>query len=175
MSYLVKKNNARTTINQPGGLNDSDATVIVTDASQLPSTFDYLITIWDSDNHDDPTDDSNREICKVTGVSGNTLTIERGQEDTVAKSHSNRNTVACLITAGHFTEIEDAIDNVSGGVSTLFVQQYGSDDLVPADEYFGQGGGFEVDSNGDLIPKTTVEYDFFFEYDDNDDLIPRTS
>jgi len=109
MPYLLKENNAHSTINQVGGLTLVDTELIVSDASSFPATGDFLITIWDSDTYPDPTDDSGREIIKVTGVAGNTFTIERGQEDTVASKHTNGTIVAMLITAGTFEEIEESI------------------------------------------------------------------
>jgi len=145
MSYLRKANNAKTTLN--GGINSSVTELVVTDATDFSDSGDFLITLWDSDTYNDPTDDSNREICKVTGVSGNTFTIERAQEDTTAHSHSNGAMVAMLITAGHFTEIEDAITA-------------------------NAGSAFDVDINGDLEPSLTVNTDEYYEYDSNEDLMP---
>lgn len=111
--FLRKKNNAKTSINQVGGLDAIATSLIVADASQLPDSGDFLITIWDKATYPDPTDDSNREIIKVTNVSGNTLTIERGQEDTSPSAHSNGHAVEMLITAGTFQEIETAISTSS--------------------------------------------------------------
>ena len=109
MAFLRKKNCARTTINQVGGINSTDLSVIVTDASELPDSGDFLLTIWDKVNFPDPCDDTNAEIVKVTAVSGNTLTIERGQEDTVGKVHANAQAVEMLITAGTLEEIENML------------------------------------------------------------------
>lgn len=113
--FLSKKNNARTVINQTGGINASTTSMTVADASQLPSSSDFVVTIWDNTTHPDPSDDSNSEIVKVTGISGNILTIERGQEDTIGKAHANGQAVQNLITAGTFEEIEDAINILSPG------------------------------------------------------------
>jgi len=107
--FLLKENNAKTIINQIGGINASDLTVVVADASQFPNTGDFLVTIWNNTAYPNPSDDTNTEIIKVTGVSGNTLTIERGQEDTVGVAHANGQATQMLITAGHFEEIENAI------------------------------------------------------------------
>jgi len=109
MAFLRKKNHARTTINQIGGLNASALSVVVTDASVLPDSGDFLITIWNKVTYPDPCDDVNAEIVRVTGVSGNTLTIVRGQEDTIGVAHANGHAVEMLITAGTFEEIENAI------------------------------------------------------------------
>ena len=113
--FLRKKNCARTTINQVGGLNASALSFVVADASELPDSGDFLVTIWDKVSFPDPCDDPNSEIAKTTGVSGNTLTIERGQEDTIGKAHANGQAVEMLITAGTFEEIEDEINILSPG------------------------------------------------------------
>lgn len=139
MAFLLKKNCARTTINQTGGINASDLIVIVTDASQLPSTGDFLITIWDKVTYPDPCDDTNQEIVKVTGVSGNTLTIERGQEDTIGKAHANGQAVEMLITAGTFEEIEDEINSLSPGQAVWNEEKTGQID--------GITDSFTTDSN----------------------------
>jgi len=177
MAYLKKANNAHSTINQVGGLTLTDLSLTVTDASSFPDSGDFLMTIWDSVTYPDPTDDSGREIIKVTNVAGNLLTIIRAQEDTVASLHSNGVMVANLITAGTFEELETAIDNVNtSGVNTLFVSQYDDNgDLSPIGEFFGQGGGFELDSAGDIVPKDTSSSpsDYFFDYDSNNDLSPK--
>ena len=46
MVFLRKKNCARTTINQVGGINASALSVVVADASKLPNSGDFLVTIW---------------------------------------------------------------------------------------------------------------------------------
>ena len=109
MAFLLKKNCARTTINQIGGIDDSTSSLIVSDASDFPSTGNFLVTIWDNIIFPNPCDDSDQEIVKVTNVVGNTFTIERGQEDTIGVSHTNSQAVESLITAGIFEEIEDSI------------------------------------------------------------------
>lgn len=107
--FLKKKNCSKTTINQVGGINASDVSLIVSDASSFPSTGDFIATIWDKVSFPDPCDDPNNEIIKVIGVSGNNFTIERGQEDTIGRDHANGRAIEQLITAGIFEEIENAI------------------------------------------------------------------
>ncbi len=109
MAFLKKSNCARTTINQIGGIDSSVTSLTVSNASTFPPTGDFLVTIWDKVTFPDPCDDANVEIIKVTGVSSNTFTIERGQEDTIGVSHSNGQAVEMLITAGILTNIEDEI------------------------------------------------------------------
>jgi hypothetical protein len=60
---------------------DQNATSIVLSGggSSLPAVS-WNATWWNSTDYPDPSDDPNREIVRVTNVSGNTLTIVRGQE-----------------------------------------------------------------------------------------------
>ncbi len=68
-----------TTLN--GAINDSTTTIVLTDASQFPSSGTSFIRIGTED-------------IKYTGVSGNTLTgVERGGRSTTAASHSDGATV----------------------------------------------------------------------------------
>lgn len=115
MAFLKKKNCARSTINQAGGIDSSALSLIVADGSQFPDSGDFLVTIWNKATYPNPCDDSNNEIVKVTARSGNTLTIERGQEDTTSVSHTNGQAVEMLITAGTFVELEDEINALSPG------------------------------------------------------------
>lgn len=115
MSFFLKKNCARTTINQIGGINASDLSLTVLDASSFPSSGDFLATIWDKVSFPDPCDDSNSEIIKVTNVVGNTFTIEREQEDSIGVAHANGQAVEMLITAGTFEELENEINTLSPG------------------------------------------------------------
>lgn len=68
----------------------SGATSIVLqtgDGSRLPSTtggYTYPLTWWNATDYAHPADDPNREIVTVTGLSGDTLTVIRGQESTSA-------------------------------------------------------------------------------------------
>lgn len=109
MAFLKKKNCARTTLSS--GITAGATAMTVVDASQLPSTTDFLVTIWNKTLFPDPCDDPNHEIVRVTGIAGNVLTITRGQENTTGVAHSGGDAVEQLITAGTFEEIETTIDN----------------------------------------------------------------
>jgi hypothetical protein len=78
------KNLASTTLAED--LDDSETGVDVASAMGF-SGGDFRILV-------------DREIMKVTGVSGTTLTVVRGQEGTVATAHSNGATVKHVLTAG---------------------------------------------------------------------------
>jgi len=71
---------------------DTDTTLDVDDASVLPDT-NHLLTLYDS---------TSEEIVKVTGVDtvNNTITVERGQEDTTAQSWDSGTELENRLTAG---------------------------------------------------------------------------
>ena len=78
-------NNSQTSLN--GAINASQTTFTVIDASKLPTQPQFRIRVDD-------------ELMLVTGVSGNTLTVTRGVESTVATSHNNQRVVRHILTAG---------------------------------------------------------------------------
>ena len=82
-------NNAETTINQGGGVDNSTDPVVftVTDGSVFPSTGNFRIRI---DN----------EILLVTSRSTNSITASRAQENTTIAAHSNGSKVTHVLTAG---------------------------------------------------------------------------
>lgn len=63
------------------GIGIPDTTIVVDDASGLPSSFPYNLVI-------DP-DTASVEIVSVTAATVNTLTVVRGREDTTAKVHAS--------------------------------------------------------------------------------------
>lgn len=111
MSFLKKKNCAKTTLSS--AMTTNQTTMTVSDASVFPSSGDFLVTIWNKNSYADPCNDPNMEIVRVTGVSGNILTITRAQESTIGAVHSGSHAVEQLITAGTFEDIETAIDGKS--------------------------------------------------------------
>lgn len=113
--FLKKKNNSRTILSN--GITAASTSMTVADASKLPSTTDFVVTIWDKSLFADPSDDPNTEIVKVTNIVGNVLTITRAQESTSAVIHSGGNAVELLITAGQFQEIETDLDTHTGDTS----------------------------------------------------------
>lgn len=90
MATEVFANNASTTLN--GAINNSVTSLVVTSASQFPSSGNFRIII-------------DSEIMIVTAVSGTTFTVTRNAESTVAASHSNGATVTCILTAGAIAAI----------------------------------------------------------------------
>jgi hypothetical protein len=77
-------NNASTTLN--GAILDTSQSLVVTSASGFPTNPQFRLKI---DN----------EILLVTGVSGTTYTVTRGQEGTSGVGHANGATVTHILTA----------------------------------------------------------------------------
>ena len=87
---LVLANNASTTL--ASGVTNSATSISVASASGFPSISGsqfFYVTLDDA---------TNIEIVKVTGVSGTTFTIVRGQDDTSGTAFSTGTVVAIRIT-----------------------------------------------------------------------------
>ena len=105
MSFSAPKrevfgNNSESTLN--GSINNSTTSVTVTSASSFPSTGNFRVRVED-------------EIMLVTGVSGNTFTVQRGIESTSAASHADGLPIYHILTAGALDQLIK--DNVVGGLS----------------------------------------------------------
>ena len=96
---------------------DSEQTTIdVEDGSIFPSPpNEYNLVIYDAGNFSRASKDPNVEIVRVTDVTDNTLTVERGQEETDASSHPGSAEAFLSITSKMFTDIDQRFDEVSGG------------------------------------------------------------
>lgn len=83
MSLEKFANNATTTLN--GAISSGASSLVVSSATAFPTTPQFRILI-------------DSEILLVTGVSGTTFTVLRGQEDTVAAAHNNGATVEHVLS-----------------------------------------------------------------------------
>jgi len=123
-------------INVAGTHTDTDTTIQLEtgEASELPDPADgeYNLTWWNDTFADHPSDDDNVEIVRVTGVdTGNdTITVQRGREDTTAVAHDNSQAQYRMVlsaTAGLFDQFEDVTNlDGSGGTSGQFLQTDGT-------------------------------------------------
>lgn len=78
-------NDAETTLSS--AIDDSTTSVAVNDASDFPSEGDFRVII-------------ENELMLVTAVSGNTFTVVRGYESTVAAAHAESESIFHIITSG---------------------------------------------------------------------------
>lgn len=86
-------------------MNNSVTSAVVDDASGLPGTFPFNVAL--------DYGGASVEIASCTAVASNVLTLDRGQEDTVATSHSVGAVVAHVATALDFIEANDHINSDS--------------------------------------------------------------
>jgi len=87
-------NNTLTTLTDTGGINDTDTTLNIASAADWPSDGDFRIIV-------------NEEIMLVTAISGTTLTVVRGQDDTDAAAQSEGAAVRIILTAGALNQWAD--------------------------------------------------------------------
>lgn len=102
-SFHKITNNATSTL--AAGLNDSDLSFSVNSGDG--SLFDagvQWVTIGRTATY-------KGEILDITSRTGDTFTVaSRGAQSTVAVSHEAGDLVECLLTAGHLSEMQDAIN-----------------------------------------------------------------
>jgi len=133
--FVVKNNVGSTVADDPLAQSATTLHVPTGEGSNFPSTFPFMLTIWDNTTYPDPGNDPGMEIVKCTGRSNDTLTIVRAQEDTSDVEHSKDECVAMLITAGVIDAlISEVVDDTS--------PQLGGD-LDP------NGHGFAIGSDAD--------------------------
>ena len=109
-TYLKLADNAETTLN--GSLTADATSVIVSSASDMPSTYPYILTIWDGDTYDNPSDDSSMEKVLVTSGVTTTLTVTRGYDGTTGVIHATAEYIALLSTSA-------ILDDSTYGIETI--------------------------------------------------------
>jgi hypothetical protein len=112
---ILFANNAKTLLD--GTLAIDETSTLVDDASLFPaptgSQFFYA-TIQN------PSDDTDYEIVKCTAVSGNTVTIERAQESTVAQEWSDGSLFELRLTNGGIEALKShESDHIQGGSAEI--------------------------------------------------------
>jgi len=101
-------NNAATTLS--GAISDSALSLVVSSSTGFPTSGQFRIKI---DN----------ELILVTGVSGTTYTITRGQEGTTAVAHGDGAAVTHVLTAGALTQLQADTFTAGGDLSGTSTSQ----------------------------------------------------
>jgi len=115
MAFDNKKNFAKGTLN--GAINDTQTTLNLNpgDGAKFPDP-PFNVVIWNKGVYEDPADDPNVEIVRVTDKgSGDDWTIIRAQEGTNVHSHPDGSRVDLVPTVKTFTDIEQYLNQ---GVKT---------------------------------------------------------
>lgn len=174
-------NNAATTA--PAGLLSNvtnPLTVGGIDVSDFPAVeTGYYVTIWDKDTYPNPAADPSMEIALVTARGANSLTITRGQLDTVAASHASAVAIELLIVDQAIKDIHTAVNsaetaldaklNLSGGTMSGNLSMGGNSLTGVGGVYMNPGRNltvydsnsiplFGVDSLGDITTRSTPQH-----------------
>lgn len=135
-------NNAQDTLD--GGIDDTQTTIDLNDASEFPATGNFRLRI----DANDP-----GEICLCTSRSGNTLTVVRGYEGSTPASHSDSTQVALVVTTGNIERW--AKDNVPLWGDVPPVSKIADDNgaIITASgfSWTGQGTATVTDQNGTIV------------------------
>jgi hypothetical protein len=90
-----------------GGINDSVTTMVLT---EVPTSFPCYLVL-------EPNDTTNREIVKVTDITGTTCTITRGIGTTSASAHTNGVAVGMNPVSNLWSDLDDLLTGTSTGHS----------------------------------------------------------
>lgn len=112
MALDKSSNFAKTTIT---GIASGATEVVLDDATNFldPASGEYNCVIWEISNYGNPADDPNKEIVRATALSGNTLTITRAQESTIASNHNTSGetyAIANVLTKKMIDDIDTELD-----------------------------------------------------------------
>ncbi len=114
MAIVFKnKNFAKSTLLSGIGAGDLSLTVAAGHGVRFPQTGTFIAVIWSS-TYTNPSDDIAREVVHCELSAGDTFTIVRAQESTLAKAWSAGDKIIHTITAGKIQELEDEIAGASG-------------------------------------------------------------
>jgi hypothetical protein len=86
------------------------------EVAKLPSVASegaFTLLFWNVTDYPDPVDDPNKELVRVTGISGNVLTVQRAQEGTTAtvKNLAGKEyRMAQVLTADQLTRLKKIVE-----------------------------------------------------------------
>ena len=162
-------NNGITTLD--GAISDSDTTITVDSVSALGlsgSTTDAYVTIIDNSTrgYDPLIIPETNEIVRITGVSGNVLTVTRAQGSTTAKAFSDGDVVELRIVADNLQRLYDSLtdgtdsisvdDILAGGTVTATGNITGAN-LTGTNTGDQNAAGVSIADAGGIITGTDVE------------------
>lgn len=102
--FVVKNNIESLVVDSPLAVGATILNVTPGTGSRFPSTFPFIVTIWDEVTYPDPTDDTGMEVTYCTSRTVDALIISRGEESTSDVSHASGSRASMLITEGHFND-----------------------------------------------------------------------
>jgi len=106
-TFMNAKNFAQSTLASGITASDTSLTVQSGDGAKFPSSAPFNLVL------------SGSEIVRVTAVAGDTFTIQRAQEGTVAQGHNAGASVELNVTAQYLTDAYTAINHIESGTTQL--------------------------------------------------------
>lgn len=119
------KNFAKVTVST--GYDDVATSVVLSGSEgvKLPSV-PFNAVWWNSTDYNDPTDDPNREIVRVTAIATDTLTVTRAQEGTSGSTKNTATKVYKMIAGLTALGVNDFLTNRTDSASVLVAQFVGA-------------------------------------------------
>ena len=121
MSLDQTQNFVRATI--ASAVDSADTTIDVTDSNQLPDPADgeYNLILWDVSTFPRPGQDPAVEVVRATALDGSadTLSVDRGQENTAAADHPETAVLQLSPTAKMFADIDAKTSALSADGQTF--------------------------------------------------------
>ena len=119
MAFFVKRNNANSFLSSTLGIGVTTLNVVT--GAEFPSTFPFILTLWDASAYSSAGADPNMEIVLCINRVADALTIVRAQEGTADVEHAAGQKVAMFMTAGMFNDtiygLEDG-DNLASAINS---------------------------------------------------------
>ena len=120
-------------VNVSTGYDNIDVTIILSagEGAELPDPTgdEYNLVWWDATTYDDPADDPNVEIVRVTALATDTLTVTRAQEGSLATTKNtaiSQYKMLLGVTAKMITDIETCIAAAGNAVDNFTIKEPGS-------------------------------------------------
>jgi len=107
------------------GYSLSATAITLPDASRFPNPAvdgAFNIVWWNVTDYPDPADDPNKEIVRVTAITGNIATITRAQEGTTATSKNTSGKsyqIALALTKKTMDDIDTTLETATGDIASL--------------------------------------------------------
>ena len=103
-TFLEVKNNAKGVLADPLAAGASSLALETGDGAAFPATCPFDITI-------------DGEILRCTERTGDTLTVARGSQGTTPAAHAAGAPVRLNVTAGHLTDLYNAVNGLEAGLN----------------------------------------------------------
>ena len=158
MSLDQTQNFVRATI--ASAVDSADSTIDVTDSNQLPDPADgeYNLILWDVSTFPRPGQDPAVEVVRATALdeSADTLSVDRGQENTAAADHAETAVLQLSPTAKMFADIDSKTSALSEDGQTFAGESVDVEDLDVTKSLPGELTRYTIDGENVDIDHTTT-------------------